>query len=187
MTQFKVVPYQSSWSSEFVAQIKHLLPIIHDQVDRIDHIGSTSVPGLAAKDIIDIQISVPTLSQVFIDTMSQNGYRYHSHLKDNSPFGADPFQWQKQVFTGPPGTMRFNIHVRRLNADNMLQALLFRDYLRSRPSLVIAYGTLKQRLADRHSNDRPFYYAIKDTLFEIIWEAAQYWATNTNWQYNDIG
>lgn len=185
MTQIKVLPYQTSWPDEYANHEEQLRPAIHHQISRIDHIGSTSIPGMAAKDIIDIQIAVPELTQRFVDTMIRQGYRYHPHLKDNSPPEANPSQWQKQVFTEPEGSRRFNIHVRRLGAANMRQALLFRDYLRSHPPSVAAYGMLKQRLAERHPDDRTFYYAIKDPLFEIIWEAAEYWARNTGWQYDN--
>lgn len=185
MSQVKVIPYQTSWPDEYAELVAQLLPAIHKQISRIDHIGSTSIPGMAAKDIIDVQIAVPELTQKFVGTMTHQGYRYHPQLKDNTPPEADVSQWQKQVFTEPEGKRRFNIHVRLLGAANMRQALLFRDYLRSHPTSVFAYGMLKQRLAERHPEDRTYYYAIKDPLFEIIWEAAEYWAKNTGWQVDN--
>ncbi len=181
MPHINVIPYQSSWSLEYENHAKQLLPSIHNQIIRIDHIGSTSVPGLAAKDIIDFQIAVPEFTKEFLETMKSLGYQHHPHLKDNSPLNADPGQWQKEVFTEPEGARRFNIHIRQMGAFNMRQALLFRDYLRSHPASVKAYGLLKQRLAEKHPDDRTFYYAIKDPIFEIIWEAAEYWAKNTGW------
>jgi GrpB-like predicted nucleotidyltransferase (UPF0157 family) len=185
MTQIEVIPYQSSWPAEYAAHVEQLLPTIRPQIVRIDHIGSTSVPGLAAKDIIDIQIAVPELTEKFVETMIHQGYRYHPHLEDNAPLDADPDQWQKQVFTEPEGMRRCNIHVRRFGAVNMRQALLFRDYLRTHPASAQAHGLLKQQLAQKHPVDRTFYYAIKDPVFEIIWEAAEFWAANTNWQYDE--
>ena len=186
MSQVKVIPYQTSWPDEYAELVEQLLPAIHNQIARIDHIGSTSIPGMAAKDIIDVQIAVPELTQKFVETMTHQGYRYHPQLKDNAPPEADASQWQKQVFTEPEGKRRFNIHVRLLGAANMRQALLFRDYLRSHPTSVFAYGMLKQRLAEKHPEDRTYYYSIKDPLFEIIWEAAEYWAKNTGWQYDNM-
>lgn len=186
MSQIEVIPYQTSWPDEYAHQVEGLLPVIHEQIARIDHIGSTSIPGMAAKDIIDIQIAMHELTRQFIDTMTHHGYRYHPHLKDNPRPGTDPSEWQKQVFTQPEGSRRCNIHVRRLGAANMRQALLFRDYLRSHPDSVREYGVLKQRLAERHPDDRTYYYAIKDPLFEIIWEAAEYWAENSGWKYDHI-
>lgn len=184
MSQIAVIPYQPSWPDQYADFVQQLPQSIHQQIARIDHIGSTSIPGMAAKDIIDVQIAVPELTQTFVDSMTYQGYRYHPHLKDNPRPEADPSDWQKQVFSEPEGMRRFNIHVRRLGAANMRQALLFRDYLRSHPASVIAYGMLKQRLAERHPDDRTFYYAIKDPLFEIIWEAALSWAKKTGWQYD---
>jgi GrpB-like predicted nucleotidyltransferase (UPF0157 family) len=187
MTQVEVIPYQTSWPVEYVVHVEQLRPKIQDQVARIDHVGSTSIPGMVAKDIIDIQIAVPEFSQTFIETMTGQGYQYHPHLKDNPRAGTDPALWQKQVFTEPAGTRRLNIHVRRLGAPNMVQNLLFRDYLRAHPTSIVEYGRLKQRLAEKHPEDRDFYYSIKDPLFEIIWEAAVYWAENTGWRYDDEG
>ena len=184
MERIEVIPYQPSWPTEYTAHVEQLLPSIRNQISRIDHIGSTSVPGLAAKDIIDIQISVPNLTNAFVETMIGLGYRYHPHLTDHSPPGADPNLWQKQVFSEPEGIRRINIHVRRLGAPNMQQSLLFRDYLRAHPASAAAHGMLKTRLAEKHAEDREFYYAIKDPVFEIIWEAAQYWATDRGWRYD---
>lgn len=186
MSQIEVIPYQPSWPDDYAQQVEKLLTLVQDQIARIDHIGSTSIPGMAAKDIIDIQIAVPELTRQFIDTMIHHGYPYHPHLKDNPRPGTNLSEWQKQVFTEPEGSRRFNIHVRRLGAANMRQALLFRDYLRSHPHSVREYGRLKQRLAERHPEDRTYYYAIKDPLFEIIWEAAEYWAENSGWKYDNI-
>lgn len=181
MSYIKVIPYQSSWPLEYEAHVKQLLPSIDKQIIRIDHIGSTSIPGLAAKDIIDLQIAVPQFTEEFLETMKALGYQHHPGLKDNSPPDADPCQWQKEVFTEPEGIRRFNIHVRKMGAFNMRQALLFRDYLRSHRNSVKAYGLLKQRLAKKHPGERTFYYTIKDPIFEIIWEAAEYWAGNMGW------
>lgn len=184
MERIEVTPYQPSWPAEYAVHVAQLLPAIQGQIARIDHIGSTSVPGLAAKDIIDIQIAVSEFTDLFVETMIGLGYRHHPHLTDNAPPNADPEQWRKQVFSEPVGCRRINIHVRRLDAPNMEQALLFRDYLRAHPATAAAHGMLKMRLAERHPEDREFYYAIKDSAFEIIWEAAQAWAANTCWRYD---
>jgi GrpB-like predicted nucleotidyltransferase (UPF0157 family) len=183
MSQVQVVPYQPDWPAEYRAIAAQLESQLGSHVERIDHIGSTSVPGLAAKDVIDIQLAVTELSEGFRELMETLGYKHHPLLTDKAPADADAGEFRKQVFTEPNGQRRANIHVRRLGATNMRRALLFRDYLCAHPTTAAAYGLLKQRLAAEQPDDREFYYAIKDPVFEIIWEPAERWAAQTEWSF----
>jgi GrpB-like predicted nucleotidyltransferase (UPF0157 family) len=98
---------------------------------RIDHIGSTSVPGLAAKDVIDIQVTVANLADA--DPLTVAGFRAQPFLEDHRPPGVkgDPREWQKRFFNFPEGERRGNVHVRVEGRENQRYALLFRDYLRA--------------------------------------------------------
>jgi GrpB-like predicted nucleotidyltransferase (UPF0157 family) len=92
---------------------------------RIDHIGSTAVPGLAAKPIVDIQISVPAFEPLdaFRVPLVQLGY----------VFRADNQERTKRYFREPPGDRRTHIHVRRAGSFSEQLALLFRDFMRTHP------------------------------------------------------
>jgi len=183
MKKVRVIPYQASWVSDYEMLEKRLKSFLQNRVSRIDHIGSTSVQGLAAKDIIDIQIAVPELSDEFVTVMTQQGHNYFPHLEDDRLPNADPKEWQKQVFNQPEGVRLCNIHVRKVDAANMRQNLLYRDYLRAHPNTANAHGLLKARLAERHPDDRDYYYEIKDPVSTIILEAAHFWAEQVDWQY----
>ena len=104
MSEIEVVEHRSSWQEEFQAHVAQLQSQLAGHVTRIDHIGSTSVPGLAAKDVLDIQIAVPSLTRESVTPMTSLGYRHHPDLKDSPPPNADPNEWQKQVFTEPPSS-----------------------------------------------------------------------------------
>lgn len=181
MARVEVVPYRESWPDEYASFVAELMPHIGDRIVRIDHIGATSIPGQKAKDIIDVQISVAGLTDCLNETLLDLGYRHHPDLKDNPPSVADADDWDKQVFTEPPDTRRFNIHVRRHRASNARQALLFRDYLRMHPQTASAHGRLKEHVSKMHPDDRDFYYRIKDSVFEIVMDAAEFWAAQTGW------
>lgn len=182
MSAVTVVDYCPSWPDEFATCRDQLASHLNLQAVRIDHIGSTSVPGLAAKDVLDIQIAVHRLSDGFIEFMKRSGYPYHAGLEDNAPRGADPGEWEKQVFTEPTGRRRCNIHVRRIGAANMRQALLFRVYLRAHSAVADGYGRLKRTLADQKASRR-LYYEVKDPAVEKILKAAADWAASVSWHY----
>lgn len=84
-----IVPYQSTWSQEFLTLGGVLRQALGELALRIDHIGSTSVPSLAAKDVIDIQVTVATLALAVEQALNQAGYIRLEHLtQDHLPSGS---------------------------------------------------------------------------------------------------
>lgn len=180
----EIMEYKESWSSEFQAIASILRQGLGDLAKRIDHIGSTSVPGLAAKDIIDIQITVAALDEQLISAMTALGYRQPEGLwRDHAPpnfVGADS-HWEKLFFRPPPRQRRTNTHVRIEGRANQRYALLFRDYLRTHPATAEAYARLKRRLA-QHLADPETYSDVKDPAVDLIYFPAQKWAAEIGWQ-----
>jgi GrpB-like predicted nucleotidyltransferase (UPF0157 family) len=152
---------------------------------RIDHIGSTAVPGLAAKDIIDIQVTAAQLSPQLERALNLCGFqRILSITHDHVPPGrdADPRQWEKWLFKPEPGGRKVNLHVRLPDRQNQRYALLFRDYLRTFPHAAQAYGQVKKALVRYHpEDDMDAYYDIKDPVCDIIIGAAEFWAHATHY------
>ncbi len=110
-----IIPYNPAWRDEFVQIGGILRKVLGELAIRIDHIGSTAVPGLAAKDIIDIQITAAQLSPRLERALELAGYRrILSITHDHVPPGrdADPQQWEKWIFKPEPGARRVNVHVR---------------------------------------------------------------------------
>jgi GrpB-like predicted nucleotidyltransferase (UPF0157 family) len=143
---------------------------------RIDHIGSTSIAGLAAKNIIDIQVTASALTAELDAALSEAGYeRLLDILPDHVPPGAseEPEQWAKRWV---------NLHVRLQGRSNQRYALLFRDYLRAHPLAAVAYGQVKRALAHYHAEDIEAYYEVKDPVCDIIMAGAESWAAATDWQ-----
>lgn len=178
-----IVPYQSRWPGEFREIATVLQRGLGSLALRIDHIGSTAVPGLAAKDVIDIQISVAALNDDVCSRLTALGYsRVESITADHHPPGeaSAEKEWEKWFFRPPMGQRPTNTHVRVLGRANQRYPLLFRDYLRTHPLSATAYAELKRRLACE-LRDVTQYPDVKDPAVDLIYLAAQEWATVTGW------
>jgi len=180
-----IVPYRPDWSAEFYAVARALRIALGDSALRIDHIGSTAVPGLAAKDRIDVQVSVAELSSVDAvrPRLKALGYEArpditHDHVPANVIENIG--DWKKRFFTSGARNRPTNIHVRRLGAANQRYALLFRDYLRAHSTSAAAYGELKRRLASQLP-DLLTYAEVKDPACDLIMIAAEDWARWQGW------
>lgn len=180
-------PYQATWVTEFRGFGVRLREELGSLAVRIDHIGSTSVPGLAAKDIIDIQVTVEALIPAVEDAIVAAGYSRSQHLSDHvPPLGdSDPKQWQKWMFKGVSGRP-VNLHVRMDGRANQRYALLFRDYLRANPLVSSAYGEAKAGIIKYHHEDEmDAYYDIKDPVCDLIMGGAEVWAAATGWSFDE--
>ncbi len=180
----EIVAYNESWPAEFQAIATNLRRSLGKLALRVDHIGSTAVPGLPAKDVIDIQITVADLDDRLVDAMTALGYtRPEGVWRDEPPpqFAGQENEWDKLLFTEPPGVRRMNIHARVQGRANQRFALLFRDYLRQHQSAAAAYAQLKRMLA-QHLADPKMYPDVKQPAVHLIAQAAEAWAEATNWQ-----
>jgi GrpB-like predicted nucleotidyltransferase (UPF0157 family) len=179
-----IQPYDDSWPAEF-ARVEALLRESLDEVaERIDHIGSTAVPGLAAKDVIDVQVAVADLDAPRVAAAFQElGTTRTAITTDHVPPGAegDGAGWEKRYFR-PPSTWRpTHLHVREVGRANFRYALLFRDYLRQAPAATAAYAQVKVALARLHPHDTKAYYDVKDPVSDLVIDAAERWASQTDW------
>lgn len=177
--------YNPAWPEEFAALRRSLVEILGPLAVRVDHIGSTAVPGLAAKDVIDVQVTVRELKPEITRRMEEAGYRYWEAITgDHVPEGEDatPWLWAKLLFSQPEGQRRANVHVRVDGNPNQRYPLLFRDYLRSHPNSARSIALIKRQLARRHADDLDAYYDIKDPVYDLVWEAAKEWAKVTGWE-----
>jgi GrpB-like predicted nucleotidyltransferase (UPF0157 family) len=167
-------PYDPSWPALFHDLAQRLRAELGALALRIDHIGSTAVPGLAAKPIIDVQISVAALEPVatFRQPLEASGLRY----SPNNP------ERTKRYFREQQGDRRTHVHVRRAGSFSEQFALLFRDYLRAHDADAARYAEHKHKLARRHRNDRDGYVAAKTPhIWEVI-RRADAWAQRIGWE-----
>ena len=181
-----VVPYRAEWPAEFQRRAGAMRDALGDTVLRIDHIGSTSVPGLAAKDIIDVQVTVKNLgdAEPWASRFKAAGYQPRPDIQaDHSPpwFTGSPDQWKKRYVREPATEQRAHIHIRAAGRENQRYALLFRDFLRAQPRFATTYALIKQRLSELFPESIDDYLYVKDPVVDLVIAAAEEWATATNW------
>lgn len=139
--------YDANWPILFEEEAHRLLTAFGSAALRIEHVGSTSVPGLAAKPVIDMQVSVASLVPHgrYVETMATLGYR-HVALGDFDlvyPFFHKPAQW--------PST--HHVHLCDAGGEQEWKHLAFRDYLRAHPQVAREYEAFKRELACAHDNE----------------------------------
>jgi GrpB-like predicted nucleotidyltransferase (UPF0157 family) len=157
----EIVPYDPRWPHEFEIERDRVRTALGSLALRIDHNGSTAVPGLAAKPVIDIQVSVARLQplEALVAPLAAIGYLHVPGADDSwCPFFHRPASW--------PHT--HHIHLVEAGGDEERRTLAFRDYLRAHPSAAREYEALKRRLAATHGGadqDSREAYAIAKTAF----------------------
>ncbi|MEN2767043.1 GrpB family protein [Ornithinibacillus xuwenensis] len=170
MRSVSVVPYRKEWPSLFQSEVAELKKIFGLEVDHIYHIGSTAVPGLAAKPIIDIMPVVHDINRIddFHDAMIGIGYE---------PRGENGIPGRRYFQKG--GNNRtHHVHVYEQGSQEIKRHLAFRDYLRTHRSAVKRYGELKKELAKQHPFDMDSYIRGKhNVVLEIESEAIKWYET----------
>lgn len=165
--------WQLEWEAAFRSKAVAIRDALGERALRIDHIGSTSIKYLAAKPIIDIQVSVLEFEpfEPVAEAMAGIGYCW----RRNNP------ELSKRYFREKPGAERTHIHVRRAGSWHEQCALLFRDYMRAHPEEHQTYVDLKRTLAKVHGDDRAAYTAGKDDYFWQVMQRADRWVADTGW------
>ena len=175
----EVVPYRPEWAAEgadLAVMLARLLP----GATATDHIGSTSVPGMPAKDCIDLMVRVDSLSDADLRPLTAAGYRERPEEWNRAEaLGATTHP--KRVFGPPAGGRPVNIHVREAQAKTARYALLFRDFLRANADHRDTWGCFKLRMADE-CPDIYAYGQAKAAAQPPLMALAEQWATESGWQ-----
>ena len=188
----QVLPYDEAWPLRAEAELRTLTDTLGDLVLHAAHIGSTSIPAMAAKDVLDLQLSVWDLDEAaaaFDGPLAGLGYRRLPYESDHVPAGddSDPALWAKRYWRRrdhPGGDV--NLHVRVVGSPNERLALLFRDYLRAHPPAIAAYGEFKRVLAGAVGGIEP-YTEVKDPVVDLVIAVAEEWANEVGWQPHGAG
>jgi GrpB-like predicted nucleotidyltransferase (UPF0157 family) len=182
----EVVPYDPAWPDRATALIAGLREVLGPRALRIEHIGSTAIAGMAAKDVIDLQVSVADLEPAardFDEPLGTQGFQRVPYEHDHVPAGLedDPGRWVKRLWSRRGHAAGDeNLHVRLAGSPNERVALLFRDWLRAHPAAVPAYSAFKRGLAGAVA-DLGVYTDVKDPVVDLVIAAAETWATETGW------
>jgi dephospho-CoA kinase len=183
----EVVPYDPAWPDRATALITGLREVLGPRALRIEHIGSTAIAGMAAKDVIDLQVSVADLESAARDfdaPLGAQGFQRVPYEHDHVPAGLedDPARWVKRLWSRRAHAGGdVNLHVRLAGSPNERVALLFRDWLRAHPAAVPAYSAFKRDLAAAVA-DLDAYTDVKDPVVDLVIAAAETWATETGWR-----
>ncbi len=160
-----LVPYDEAWPSLFVEERARIERALGSWAEGIEHVGSTAVPGLAAKPILDIMVGVGSLrdAEQYIRPLEQLCYECRGEA-------------------GVPGRLFFrkgdprshHLHVTEIGSEFWERHLVFRDYLRAHPGTAREYARIKQHLADRFRTDRAAYTEAKTAFIsEVVRRATE--------------
>ncbi|MCU1518608.1 MAG: coaE [Pseudarthrobacter sp.] len=159
-----------------------------DDILAVDHIGSTAVPGLAAKDVLDLQVTVADLATAdrIGPALAAAGFPSVPGTRADTPMPAQPNPevWQKRFHANADPGRAVNLHVRAAGSPGWRFALLFRDWLRSDPAAVEIYEAHKRGLSGQHSADAGTtgYAEAKEPWFaEVAFPLMEEWARRAGW------
>jgi GrpB-like predicted nucleotidyltransferase (UPF0157 family) len=153
-----ITDYDPSWPTTFQTLRVSLESILGGLALGIEHVGSTSVPGLPAKPIIDLDVVVRGRSEAAsaIERLTSAGY---THLGDLGVSG-------REAFESPEGSPEHHLYVCQMDSRELRRHIAFRDYLRLHPDVAEEYGKLKQSLARKFREDREAYTEAKTAFVE---------------------
>ena len=169
----RIVDPDPAWAHTARAELDRLAAALGPIALRLDHVGSTAVPGLAAKPIVDLQLSVASLApfSAFGEPLARLGYR----------FTPDPEMPDYLFFGRPPERPRtHHLHVCVAGGEQERRHLAVRDFLRAHPEEAAAYAALKRAVAARHAGDRLAYMAGKDRYVVELEARALRWRERTS-------
>jgi GrpB-like predicted nucleotidyltransferase (UPF0157 family) len=164
-----IVDYDFAWPALADAELRRVERALGDVAVRSAHVGSTAVPGLAAKPIVDVLVSVDALEprQRYVEPLEQLGYL----------FAPAPESPSRHFFAKPPQRPRsHHLHVVEAGSEHEFRHLAVRDFLRAHPDEAARYAALKRQLVARHPQDRLAYIEGKDGYITGLERRAVAWA-----------
>ena len=160
-----IVTYDPSWPALFAEERNLILQAVGQCIEEVEHVGSTAIPGLDAKPVIDLIVGLEDMAYAdsCIEPLTNLGYSYWAE-------GAQLHHHLFVRFVDPAMSARtHNLHLVEAGGQYWEERLFFRDYLRKHPETATEYAELKHRLATRHRDDREAYTEAKaDFVSEVV-------------------
>ncbi len=181
-----IAPPDPTWPAQADRLVARIADALGDRAERIEHIGSTSVPGLAAKDVVDVQVGVAALADAddpgFVADLTQRGFVRIPGVLTDTPHPAtdDPRGWAKRFHGSMDPGRPANVHIREIGSPGWVFALQFRDWLRADPDERDRYASLKRALA-AGVPDTEEYAEAKEPWFADAYPRVVDWARRTGW------
>lgn len=155
----RILDHDPRWPELFRALAERLRTALGSAVIAVEHVGSTAVPGLAAKPVIDLDVVVlPQDFRLAIERLASLGY---AHEGDRGVAGREAFRW-------PQGEERHHLYLCAPGSPALRDHVLFRDHLRAHPDTARAYADLKREMARRNVDDRTAYQSAKSGFIEAV-------------------
>ncbi|MBO0841007.1 MAG: dephospho-CoA kinase [Sciscionella sp.] len=176
-----IVDYDPTWPAQARRLIARVALAVGEKAVRIDHIGSTAVPGLPAKDCVDLQLVVSTVddADAIADAVSDAGFpRAPGEWADDSPHGGTPLP-KRLHGSADPGRVA-TLHVRAADGPAWRWALMFRDWLRANDFERDSYAEVKRVLASKHATTAS-YADEKQSWVNAAFARAERWAIDSAW------
>lgn len=163
----EVVPHNPEWNADFLKAREEITQVLCDEVICINHIGSTAIPGIYAKPIIDVLIGVKSIGKVdsYNDKMSEIGY----YAK-----GEYGIAGRRYFVKGEPKRTH-HVHIFQIDDPQIDRHINFRDYMIAHPEEAKKYEELKKGLAEEHKYDANHYVNGKNSFIQSIDRKAQLW------------
>lgn len=181
-------PHRREWAQQAARIAARLEAAAPGLILAVDHIGSTSVPGLAAKDVIDLQVAVPDLEAAdrIAPLLAAAGFPAVRGVESDTPkpSAPDPAAWQKRFHANADPGRAVNVHVRAAGSAGWRYALMFRDWLRNDHSALRLYEAHKADLAGRFADSattRAYADAKEPWFTDVAWPRMSAWAEATGW------
>jgi GrpB-like predicted nucleotidyltransferase (UPF0157 family) len=168
-----VVDYDAAWVQSFADYAARIRRALSPAAVRMEHIGSTAVPGLAAKPMIDVQVSVPQLAAFsqYKPGLESLGFLHPPHPKKD----------EAREFFRPAGPGIVRVHAVQGGSAAEWRYLIHRNFLGAHPTVASEYGDLKKRLAGELRDARQDYQCGKNPYLEHMQREAEEWAITANW------
>jgi len=169
----KLTPYSRLWAAKFSSEKQRLSKHLGKARHRIEHIGSTAVPGLDAKPIIDIAVLIPSFRRLalWVRHFEKAGYTYK---------GEYGLPGRHFFIRGSPVT--HHLHLVEKGSTHWNNWILFRDYLLTHPAEARRYGEFKKRLASRFASNRDSYTRAKTPFIARLMARARQYLNKTGWK-----
>lgn len=167
--QIVISEYDPRWPAIYEEEVARILAVAGDAITAVEHVGSTSVPGLGAKPIIDIMAAVAQIdgAMALVEPLSALGYTYMLEYEKLIP--------ERRFFRRGLESASHHLHIVETTTDFWIDHLLFRDYLRAHRETAVEYEKIKRRLAARLGDDRAAFTMAKTSFIEPVLARARTW------------
>lgn len=155
--------HNEAWEMEFKATKARIENILHEKIIDIQHVGSTAIPSICAKPILDIAILLKDIDKEVIEKLVAIGYDYRGQREDNG-------NYHLFVLRGPGGISLHHLHCYDQSGKGFEQLVAFRDYMNTHEECAVSYNELKKSLAEKHKENRAVYTLSKAEFIQSVYE-----------------